>query len=163
MEVWGLMRLAFSAARVALSKSGLNKIAMRSFAGEGKRGGCLENDGLNTTAMQTAMQTLLGCPPLPSLYATRSAVPIRSGQGMRCPPPYPPHPTPPPLPPLLYQESAAPTQSGQGTRWRSPRSQHETHRCGGSVGTKRVLKFISTLASKFVPLCTPAGCAHLHR
>ena len=38
MEVWGLMRLAFSAARVALSKSGLNKIAMRSFAGEGKRG-----------------------------------------------------------------------------------------------------------------------------
>ena len=38
MEMWGLMRLAFSAARVALSKSGLNKIAMRSFAGESKGG-----------------------------------------------------------------------------------------------------------------------------
>ncbi|GAX84107.1 hypothetical protein CEUSTIGMA_g11530.t1 [Chlamydomonas eustigma] len=33
MEVWGLMRIAFSAARVALSRSGINKIAMRSFAG----------------------------------------------------------------------------------------------------------------------------------
>jgi hypothetical protein len=34
MEVWALMRIAFSAARVALSKSGINKIAVRSFAGE---------------------------------------------------------------------------------------------------------------------------------
>jgi len=33
MEVWGLMRMAFSAARVALSKSGINKIALRSFPG----------------------------------------------------------------------------------------------------------------------------------
>ena len=36
MEVWGLMRIAFSAARVALSRSGINKIAMRSFAGIGR-------------------------------------------------------------------------------------------------------------------------------
>lgn len=33
MEMWGLLRLAFSAARVALSKSGISKIASSSFSG----------------------------------------------------------------------------------------------------------------------------------
>ena len=33
MEMWGLMRLAFSSARVALSKSGITQIAAKSFTG----------------------------------------------------------------------------------------------------------------------------------
>lgn len=33
METWGLLRLAFSAARVALSKSGIAQISVRSFNG----------------------------------------------------------------------------------------------------------------------------------
>jgi hypothetical protein len=39
MEMWGLLRLGLSAARVALSKSGINKIAARSFMGGCGRGG----------------------------------------------------------------------------------------------------------------------------
>ncbi len=40
MELWALMRIAFSAARVALSKSGISKIAIRSFSGRIRLGRC---------------------------------------------------------------------------------------------------------------------------
>eukprot|EP00955_Chlamydomonas_euryale_P037842 350902-Chlamydomonas_euryale.AAC.1 len=41
MEVWALMRAAFSAARVALSRAGINKIATHAFAGVCRCAACM--------------------------------------------------------------------------------------------------------------------------